>query len=117
MHILLFTSGTTGSSKAVMLSHKNICSNIMSVSGTVSLKFGVRVLSILPIHHTYECTLGYLLVIYAGGCVAFCDGLRHIAENMKEYRPNLILCVPLLLESVYKKIVKNITKISTTKIF
>ena len=110
MHILLFTSGTTGSSKAVMLSHKNICSNIMSVSGTVSLKFGVRVLSILPIHHTYECTLGYLLVIYAGGCVAFCDGLRHIAENMKEYKPNLILCVPLLLESVYKKIIKTLQK-------
>lgn len=108
MHILLFTSGTTGSSKAVMLSHKNICSNIMSVSGTVSLRFGVRVLSILPIHHTYECTLGYLLVIYAGGCVAFCDGLRHIAENMKEYKPNLILCVPLLLESIYKKILKTL---------
>ena len=117
MHILLFTSGTTGSSKAVMLSHKNICSNIMSVSGTVSLKFGVRVLSILPIHHTYECTLGYLLVIYAGGCVAFCDGLRHIAENMKEYRPNLILCVPLLLESVYKKIVKTLQKSLPQKYF
>ena len=65
MHILLFTSGTTGSVKAVCLSHKNICSNIMSVSGIIDLSFVPRVLSILPIHHTYECTLGYLLVIFS----------------------------------------------------
>ena len=71
MHILLFTSGTTGNAKGVCLSHKNICSNIQSVFGIVKVKSTDQVLSILPIHHTYECTLGYLLVIYSGGTIAF----------------------------------------------
>ncbi len=110
MHILLFTSGTTGSSKAVCLSQRNICSNIMSVAATVNVMQHVRVLSILPIHHTYECTLGYLLVIYGGGCITYCDGLRHIADNMLEYKPTFILCVPLLLESIYKKVIKTLKK-------
>lgn len=117
MHILLFTSGTTGSSKAVCLSHKNVCSNIMSVAGIINLSFGPKVLSILPIHHTYECTLGYLLVIFSGGTVAFCDGLRYISQNMQEYKPNVILCVPLLLENVHKKIIKGLEKSLNHKYF
>ena len=117
MHILLFTSGTTGSSKAVCLSHRNICSNIMSVAGIIDLSFRPHVLSILPIHHTYECTLGYLLVIYSGGCIAYCDGLRYISDNMQEYKPNVILCVPLLLENVHKKIMKALEKSLNKKYF
>lgn len=117
MHILLFTSGTTGNSKAVCLSHKNICSNIMSVAGIIDLSFRPHVLSILPIHHTYECTLGYLLVIYSGGCIAYCDGLRYISNNMQEYQPNVILCVPLLLENVHKKIMKALEKSLNKKYF
>ena len=110
MHILLFTSGTTGNAKGVCLSHKNICSNIMSVFGIVKVKRNDQVLSILPIHHTYECTLGYLLVIYSGGCIAFCDGLRHISKNISEYHPSIVLSVPLLLENVYNKIIKSLKK-------
>lgn len=108
LHFLLFTSGTTGNAKGVCLSHKNICSNIMSVFGIVKVRPTDQVLSILPLHHTYECTLGYLLVIYSGGCIAYCDGLRHINNNFIEYKPTVVLSVPLLLEKIYKKIERQI---------
>lgn len=108
MKVLLFTSGTTGSSKAVMLSHRNICSNIISVASIVKVDNTTSVLSILPLHHTYECTLGYLLVIYGGGNIAYCDGLRYISQNIQEYKPTFILCVPLLLEKVYKKVITTL---------
>lgn len=108
MKILLFTSGTTGNSKAVMLSHKNICSNIISVASIVKVDNITSVLSILPLHHTYECTLGFLLVLYGGGTIAYCEGLRYITKNIQEYKPTFILCVPLLLENVYKKMIKTL---------
>lgn len=106
MHFLLFTSGTTGNSKGVCLSHKNICSNIFSVGSIVKVDTSTSILSILPIHHTYECTLGFLLVISSGGSIAFCDGFRYLADNFLEYSPNIILSVPLLLEKLHKKIYK-----------
>lgn len=108
MKILLFTSGTTGNSKAVMLSHKNICSNIVSIASIVKVDNFTRVLSILPLHHTYECTIGYLLVVYGGGTICYCEGLRYITKNIQEYQPTFILCVPLLLENVYKKVIKTL---------
>lgn len=108
MKILLFTSGTTGNSKAVMLSHKNICSNIISIASIVKVDNSTRVLSILPLHHTYECTIGYLLVVYGGGTICYCEGLRYITKNIQEYQPTFILCVPLLLENVYKKVIKTL---------
>ena len=108
MKILLFTSGTTGNSKGVMLSHKNICSNIISVAKIVKVDNSTSVLSILPLHHTYECTLGFLLVLYGGGNIAYIDGLKYITKNIQEYKPTFILCVPLLLENVYKKIIKTL---------
>ncbi|MEG2118046.1 MAG: AMP-binding protein, partial [Clostridia bacterium] len=110
MRILLFTSGTTGNSKAVCLSHKNVCSNIMSVAAVVKADKSVSVLSILPLHHTYECTLGFLFVIYGGGSIAYCEGLRQISKNMKEYSPSVLLSVPLLLESIQRLIIKNMEK-------
>ena len=108
MKILLFTSGTTGNSKAVMLSHKNICSNIISIASIVKVDNSTKVLSILPLHHTYECTIGYLLVVYGGGTICYCEGLRYITKNIQEYKPTFILCVPLLLENVYKKVIKTL---------
>ena len=110
MRILLFTSGTTGSAKGVCLSQRNICSNILSTYGIVKVKRSDLFFSVLPLHHTYECTLGFLLPIYSGASIAYCDGLRHIAENMNEYHPSVILCVPLLLENVHKNIVKSMNK-------
>ena len=108
MHILLFTSGMTGNSKGVCLSHKNICSNIFSIGSIVKVDTSTSILSILPIHHTYECTLGFLLVISSGGKIAYCDGLKHLADNLSEYKPNIILSVPLLLEKLNEKIVKSL---------
>lgn len=102
--ILLFTSGTTGFAKGVMLSHKNICAVITGVSATVKVLPEDTLLSILPLHHTYECTLGFLTIIYSGASIAFSEGLKHIARNMKEYSPTILVTVPLLLENVYNKV-------------
>lgn len=107
MKILLFTSGTTGNAKGVCLSHRNICSNILSTYGIVKVKRSDLFFSVLPLHHTYECTLGFLLPLYSGASICYCDGLRYISKNMLEYHPSVILCVPLLLENIYKKIIKN----------
>lgn len=102
--ILLFTSGTTDLAKGVMLSQKNICSNIMGVLKTVYVNSEDITLSILPIHHTYECTIGFLCVICCGGTIAFNEGLKHIQKNFLEVKPTLLITVPLLLENMYKKI-------------
>lgn len=107
MKILLFTSGTTGNAKGVCLSQRNICSNILSTYGIVKVKRSDLFFSILPLHHTYECTLGFLLPLYSGASICYCDGLRYISKNMLEYHPSVILCVPLLLENMYKKIMKS----------
>ena len=110
MKILLFTSGTTGNAKGVCLSQRNICSNILSIYGIVKVKRRDLFFSILPLHHTYECTIGFLLPLYSGASICYCDGLRYISKNMLEYHPSVILCVPLLLESMYKKIMKSLKK-------
>ena len=110
LRILLFTSGTTGSAKGVCLSQRNICSNILSTYGIVKVKRSDLFFSILPLHHTYECTIGFLLPIYSGASICHCEGLRYIAKNMQEYHPSVILCVPLLLEKLHKTIVKNMNK-------
>ena len=108
LRILLFTSGTTGSAKGVCLSQRNICSNLLSTYGIVKVKRSDLFFSILPLHHTYECTLGFLLPIYSGASICHCEGLRYIAKNMQEFHPSVILCVPLLLEKLHKNIVKSI---------
>lgn len=110
LRILLFTSGTTGSAKGVCLSQRNICSNLLSTYGIVKVKRSDLFFSVLPLHHTYECTLGFLLPIYSGASIAHCEGLRYIAKNMQEFHPSVILCVPLLLENLHKNIIKNINK-------
>ncbi len=110
LRILLFTSGTTGNAKGVCLSQRNICSNILSTYGIVKVKRSDLFFSVLPMHHTYECTLGFLLPLYSGASICYCDGLRYISSNMIEYHPSVILCVPLLLEKMYQKIMKSMQK-------
>ena len=110
LRILLFTSGTTGNAKGVCLSQRNICSNILSTYGIVKVKRNDLFFSVLPLHHTYECTLGFLLPIYSGASIAHCEGLRYIVSNMQEFHPSVILCVPLLLEKMHKTIIKNMNK-------
>ena len=110
MSIMLFTSGTTAMSKAVMLSHKNICANLKDITSVIKLYPEDRFLSFLPLHHTFECTVGFLYPISIGGAIAFCDGIRHIAENIKEYQITAMISVPILFEAMYKKVIKGIEK-------
>lgn len=107
-NILLFTSGTTSQSKAVMLSHKNIVTNVMDCKMFLDVTDEDTVLSFLPLHHTFECTAGFLLVIYVGATITYCDGIRHIAKNIKEYEISAMICVPILYENMYKKLVASI---------
>ncbi len=110
MSFLLFTSGTTDIAKGVMLSHNNICSNVMAVCKTLYIDSSDSVLSILPLHHTYECTCGFLLMIYNGCCISFVEGLKYIAKNLQETKPSILLSVPLILENMYKKIWDSASK-------
>ena len=110
MSIMLFTSGTTAMSKAVMLSHKNIVSNIMDIASVIKVDETDRFLSFLPLHHTFECTVGFLYPISKGSSIAFCEGIRHIADNIKEFQVTAMISVPILYETMYKKILKGIEK-------
>lgn len=104
MTALIYTSGTTDYAKGVMLSHKNICTNIISVTSSLHIDSNDSVLSILPLHHTYECTAGFLTMIYNGATISFNEGLKHIGKNLQETRPTILISVPLILENMYKKI-------------
>ena len=116
MSIMLFTSGTTDLAKIVMLSQKNICSNIYAYQAHFKMLPTDTLLSFLPIHHTFESSITILYGFYSGACVAFCDGLRHIQENLKEYEVSIFVAVPLVLETMYKKINKGIADQGKTKL-
>jgi long-chain acyl-CoA synthetase len=111
MSILLYTSGTTGLAKGVMLSQYNICSNIMNVLRRISVGPEDRLLSILPLHHTYECMAGFLAPIYAGASVAYNDSLRRLTEDFKLFSPTVLVAVPLVLETLRNNIIKRYGKI------
>lgn len=110
MCALIFTSGTTGVSKGVMLSQRNLCHTIQQLARMIDIKPEDRALSVLPLHHVYECTCGFLFPLFCGASVAFSEGVRYIMKNAKEVRPTKMLCVPMLLETMYRKIWTNIRK-------
>ena len=110
MGIMLFTSGTTARSKAVMLSHKNICANLMDIASVIKLKEDDRMLSFLPLHHVFECTVGFLFSLYVGAETVFCDGIRHIPENLAEYKVSVMASVPAIYERLFKIIKKHLEK-------
>jgi long-chain acyl-CoA synthetase len=107
---LIFTSGTTGTSKGVMLSQRNICKTVENLAKMVYVDTDDIALSVLPLHHVYECTCGFIFPLYRGTAVAFSEGVRYIMKNVKEVRPTKILCVPLLIETMYRKIWANIRR-------
>lgn len=107
---ILFTSGTTSESKAVMLSHNNLAFNIMNQCSMLYIDDKDIFLSILPIHHVYECVCGFLTPFYRGCTVAYCEGLKYIQKNMQEAKVTMMLGVPLIFETMYRKIWKEIEK-------
>ena len=108
-NIILFTSGTTALSKAVMLSQRNIASNINSMNAVEKFYDDDVNLLMLPFHHTFAST-GIIIMLNNGVKNVFCDGLRHIQENMKEYKVSVFVCVPLILEAMHKKVLAGIKK-------
>ncbi|CDB32387.1 aMP-dependent synthetase and ligase [Clostridium sp. CAG:575] len=114
--ILFFTSGTTSNAKGVMLNNRNLAENINAVSAYVKLYPIDMLFSVLPLHHCYESTIGFLLPMATGASVAICEGLRYIVPNLQEAHPTAILTVPLLVESLYKKINEKIVKSKKDKI-
>lgn len=110
MGIMLFTSGTTAMSKAVMLSHKNIVTNIMDIDATFNLTDKDRFLSFLPLHHVFECTVGFLYPVSIGACLFFCEGVKHMADNIKDYNITAMISVPAVFDIIYRKVIKTIEK-------
>ena len=110
MEIMLFTSGTTSRSKVVALSHENICTNLMDIGSVLDVTQDDVFLSILPIHHVFECTVGFLFSLYKGAETVFCDGLRHIVENLNEYHVTVMACVPGIYERIFMMIRKKLEK-------
>ena len=110
MGIMLFTSGTTAMSKAVMLSHKNLVTNVMDIIQRFDLTEEDRFLSFLPLHHVFECTVGFLYPISIGGSIAFCEGVKHMAENIKEFEITAMISVPAVFDIIYRKVMKTIEK-------
>lgn len=114
MSLILFTSGTTSLAKAVMLTQTNILNSCNGVSRIVDVTPKDTTLAILPFHHTFGA-LSLMYFIAGGSCNVFCDGLRHIQENLVEYNVTAFICVPLLLEAMHKKIINTISKTGKTK--
>ena len=108
--VLIFTSGTTSNSKGVMICNRNLAENINAVSAYVKLYESDRLFSVLPLHHTYESTIGFLLPFGVGASISVCQGLKHIVSDLQETKPTALLTVPLLVENLYRKINANIKK-------
>ena len=114
--VLIFTSGTTSNSKGVMLNNRNLAENINAVTAYVKLYPTDRMFSVLPLHHCYESTIGFLFPMSMGASVAVCEGLRYIVPNLQEAKPTAVLTVPLLVENIYKKINETIKKSGKEKL-
>ncbi len=100
---IIFTSGTTGTAKGVVLSHRNITENVLGVSFNLTVHYDIM-LSVLPLHHTYESTAGMLTAIYHGATVCYAESLRKIVDNLVETEATVMLGVPALFEAIYKRI-------------
>ena len=117
MAVLLFTSGTTAAAKAVMLSNKNIIADVKALLMTVKFKDPLTSLSLLPLHHTFVNTCGFLSVLALGGCIHVYDGLRYIAKNIKEYQVQMVIGVPKVFEMIHRKVTSGIKKQGKERIF
>lgn len=106
LSVLIFTSGTTGLAKGVMLSDKSICSNVNAVSKLVDLKETDSTLCILPLHHAYQA-IAMLMILSVGGSVSFCENIRHSSSDLLLYKPTVFVSVPLMLEKIHTRIFRE----------
>lgn len=107
--VMLFTSGTTARSKAVLLSQKNFLSNIYGMCRTQKFYPTDVNMAFLPFHHTFG-SVGTLIFLAHGATTVFCDGLRYVSQNLKEYGVTVFVGVPLIIEGIYKKIMLTVKK-------
>jgi len=101
---ILFTSGTTGTSKGVMLTQKNITSSVNAAYQMIDVAKEDVLVSVLPVHHTYEMTCGILTPILIGCTVCISEGLKYVVRNFQEYKPTFLVLVPMFVSTIYKKI-------------
>ena len=114
---IIYTSGTTGVAKGVMLSQYNICSDIVGTRKTVNISPCDRTLSVLPLHHTYECTLGLCAILYSGACICYASSLLKLLSEFKEYKPTVFMAVPQLLRAIHTGIMKKVAAVKGGKTF
>lgn len=105
---IFFTSGTTGPGKGVMLSHKNFAADVVAAVQAVHIEPGEVFLSVLPLHHTYECTCGLMVSLLWGACVCFNDSIKNLPSNFQLFEPTAMFLVPLYVETFYKRIWQSI---------
>ncbi len=110
MAIIVFTSGSMGNAKGVMLSHANICANLMGMLQMVDIPPTDRFLSVLPMHHTYESTCGFLCPLVTGASVHYARSLKSVADDMLTVRPTIMLGVPLLFDKMYRRVTQAIAE-------
>ncbi|MCL5030453.1 MAG: AMP-binding protein [Bacteroidetes bacterium] len=105
---IIFTSGSLGRAKGVMLSQKNLASNLMAMTKLIEISSSDRFLSVLPIHHTYECTCGLLCPLYSGGSAHYARSLKTVVDDLQNVKATILLGVPLLFDKMFKRIYKTI---------
>lgn len=110
LSVLIYTSGTTSKPKAVMLSQYNICSNISAMTTLIKYQQNDSILVFLPLHHTLACTASFLFCYYVGFRICFADSLKDIAKNLKEYNISGLVCVPAVLDLMYRQIIRAVKK-------
>jgi long-chain acyl-CoA synthetase len=107
---IIFTSGSLGRAKGVMLSQKNLASNLIAMTSMVRINSDDRFLSVLPIHHTYECTCGFLCPLFMGSSVHYARSLKTIVDDLQKVKATIFLGVPLLFDKMFKAIYKSISE-------
>lgn len=115
--VIIFTSGTTGYSKGVVLTHNNIMSNVASAYSVFDIESGESLVSVLPLHHTFEATAGFLFPLYAGCSITYARSLKskELMEDIKNSKTTLMVGVPLLYEKMYQGIRRSLRKLPLGK--